>query len=30
MIHTRIPPASTQDDRIDDFLAKTERDLFIL
>ena len=30
MVHTRIPPASSQDDRIDDFLAITERDLFIV
>ncbi|MGX9221047.1 hypothetical protein ACWV27_22000 [Massilia varians] len=30
MVHTRIPPASSQDDRIDDFLAATERDLYVL
>jgi|GEM_PF-2951671 len=30
MVHTRIPPASSQEDRIDDFLAATERDLYVL
>lgn len=30
MAHTRIPPASSQEDRIDDFLAATERDLYVL
>jgi hypothetical protein len=30
MVHTRIPPASSQEDRIDDFLAITERDLFVV
>lgn len=30
MVHTRIPPASCQQDRIEDFLAKTERDMFIV
>lgn len=30
MFHTRIPPASSQEDRIDDFLAITERDRFVL
>ena len=30
MVHTRIPPASSQQDRVDDFLAVTERDLFVV
>jgi hypothetical protein len=30
MVHSRIPPASSQQDRTDDFLAITERDLFVI
>ena len=30
MTHTRVPPAASENDRIDDFLAETERDKFIV
>jgi len=30
MVHTRIPPASNREDRIDDFLAITERHLYVV
>jgi hypothetical protein len=30
MVHTRIPPAASHQDHVEDFLAKTERELFIV
>jgi hypothetical protein len=30
MVHTRIPPASSREEHIDDFLATTERELFVV